>query len=108
MLVAQVEAAVDRITVLVADLVGLSVTEYHQQIPCTVTTSSLTARALDAGQYLFGGPCAQTAQSGQSMQVPDVLNEDRWREYAELSAASGVHSSLWLPERSPYVCRKAT
>jgi hypothetical protein len=94
---AQLEAAIGRIMRLVPDLVGMSVTLFHQQIPFTVTATSLQARQLDATQYLFDGPCVHAARSGETTQVPDVLDEQRWRQYAQLAALRGVHSSLSVP-----------
>jgi GAF domain-containing protein len=94
---AQLEAAIDRVIRLVPDLVGLSVTLFYQQIPFTVTATSLQARQLDAVQYLFDGPCVRAAQSGETTRIPDVLDEQRWQKYAQFAALSGVRSSLSVP-----------
>lgn len=94
---AQLEAAIDRVVRFVPDLVGMSVTMFYQQIPFTVTATSLQARQLDAVQYLFDGPCVRAAQSGETTRVPDVLDEQRWQNYAQCAALSGVGSSLSVP-----------
>ena len=68
--------------------------------PFTVTATSEDATALDATQYLGGGPCTDAARSStETVVVDDVLDEQRWLLYAQAAAASGVRSSLSLPLR---------
>ena len=84
---------------LLPSVVGVSITVVVGGDPFTVTATSDDASALDATQYLAGGPCTDAATSPERMVVDDVLDEQRWLLYAQAAAASGVRSSLSLPLR---------
>ena len=55
--------------------------------------------ALDAVQYLDGGPCVHAASTGEIVHVEqlDLLDEDLWQLFAQAGAAAGVKSTLSLP-----------
>lgn len=82
---------------LVPSCVGLSITLLRAGITVTAAASSAVACALDAVQYLDGGPCVESSVTGEPVEVPDVLDEERWRTYAATAAAGHVGSSLSLP-----------
>lgn len=50
-------------------------------------------------QYVDGGLCVVGAHENSTIDVApgELLDEDRWRMYAQASAAAGVRSSLTLP-----------
>lgn len=82
---------------LLPSVVGVSITVVVGGDPFTVTATSDDASALDAMQYLAGGPCTDAATSADRVVVDDVLDEQRWLLYAHAAAATGVRSSLSLP-----------
>jgi GAF domain-containing protein len=84
---------------IVPDCVGLSLTLYDQDLTFTLVASSLPVAAIDAMQYLEGGPCVRAVEENaqQIEEVAGLLDEDRWALFARASAAAGVASSLSLP-----------
>jgi hypothetical protein len=91
MLLSQVAVSV------IPSCVAVSLTVVVDEEPFTITATSPDAAVLDAAQYLDGGPCLQAAQDQQRVDVPDVLDENRWAVYAQAATAHGVRSSLSLP-----------
>lgn len=65
----------------------------------TIGWSSDSAREVDQIQYsLSQGPCLTAAQEEREVNVPDLLEEDRWGpDYANAVAAHGLRSVLSLP-----------
>jgi GAF domain-containing protein len=86
-------AAVD----LVPSCVAVSLTIVVDDEPFTVTATSAELAVLDAAQYLEGGPCLEATRTAQEVDVPDVLDEDRWRLYEQVASARGIRSSLSMP-----------
>jgi len=82
---------------LVPSCVGVSVTVVVDGEPSTLTATSEAVGSMDAAQYLDGGPCVQTADSGQTTMVDDVLDERRWQLFECAASVQGVRSSLSLP-----------
>lgn len=82
---------------LVPSVVGVSLTVVVDGEPFTVTASSDEMAALDAAQYLDGGPCITAAEQSRPVVADDVLDEDAWQLYRVGSAARGVRASLSLP-----------
>lgn len=84
---------------IVPACVGLSVGLIEDGLVFTLVASSEEVAAIDAAQYLDGGPCVQAAMEGTAMDMDphDLLDENRWTLYARTSAAVGVSSSLTLP-----------
>src|SRR4051794_12706599 len=62
-----------------------------------MTATSPEMAALDAVQYLGGGPCLQAALDRHEAGIADVLDEDRWQLYEHAATSSGVRSSLSIP-----------
>jgi GAF domain-containing protein len=84
---------------IVPDCVGLSLGLFEEGMAFTLVSSVVQIAALDAVQYLDGGPCVEAAHANDTIEVnaADLIDEDRWRMYAQASAATGVASSLTLP-----------
>src|SRR3954451_19462365 len=88
-----------RVRGVVPELVGLSLGVIEDGVTLTLVASTVRLAALDAVQYLDGGPCVAAADRAEPLDVnvDDLLDEGRWQLYARASAASGVASSLSLP-----------
>ncbi len=83
---------------LVPDLVGVSIAPIDRGITFTLVASAADIAALDAVQYLAGGPCVDAAHSAEVTEFDHgVLDESRWRLFAEATAARCVRSTLTLP-----------
>jgi GAF domain-containing protein len=84
---------------IVPECVGLSLALLDDGLTFTLVATSAEIAALDAVQYLDGGPCVEAAHEDQTINVDadDVTAEQEWRLYAQASAAAGVASSLTLP-----------
>lgn len=98
-LVQNLEAVANLAATLLPSVVGVSITVVVGGDPFTVTATSDETSALDATQYLGGGPCADAATGPDDIVVDEVLDEHRWHLYAQAAAASGVRSSLSMPLR---------
>ena len=88
-----------KVKALVPDLVGVSLGVADDGVTLTLVASSEEVAALDATQYIDGGPCVAAVDRFDPLDVniEDLLDEDRWQLYARASAAEGVASSLSLP-----------
>jgi GAF domain-containing protein len=88
-----------RVEHLVPDCIGLSLALFNHGLTFTLESSTDDAAALDAVQYLDGGPCVASAHEAQDVDVDEarLFDEQRWQMYAQASAAAGVRSSLTLP-----------
>ena len=88
-----------RVRAVVPDLVGLSLGVVSDGVTLTLVASADELAALDAVQYLDGGPCVTAAERAEPLDVDvqELLDEARWALYARASAAVGVASSLSLP-----------
>ena len=88
-----------RVRAVVPELVGLSLGVVQDGVVLTLVSSAERLAALDAVQYLDGGPCVADTERGDAIDVSiaDLLDEGRWQLYAHASAAVGVASSLSLP-----------
>jgi hypothetical protein len=55
--------------------------------------------ALDACQYLFGGPCVQAAAEGALVETvpPALVDEGRWELFGTAAVAAGVGATMSLP-----------
>lgn len=90
-------AVADQIGALVPSCVGVSLSVAGTDLTLTFVASTPLATVLDAVQGAHGGPCVAAPLLTHDVPVPDVLDEDRWREYAAAAAAEGVRSSLSMP-----------
>ena len=84
---------------IVPECVGLSLALFEEELTFTLVASSDDVAALDAVQYLDGGPCVAAAHRNETVEAhaAEALDEHRWQLYAQASAAAGVASSLTLP-----------
>lgn len=88
-----------RASEIVPELIGLSVAMVSEGVTFTLVAPSNGIAALDALQYLDGGPCvAVVDEAPTSIQtdIDDLLDEGRWSMFAKASAAAGVASTLSL------------
>jgi GAF domain-containing protein len=82
----------------VPDLVGVSIAGFDHGLTFTLVATAEEVAVLDAFQYLAGGPCVEAAHTNQVMEFePDLFEEERWRFFAEATAARAVRSTLTLP-----------
>jgi len=84
---------------IVPELIGLSVAMVREGVTFTLVAPNSGIAALDALQYLDGGPCVavvENASTSIQTDVDDLLDEGRWSVFAMASAAAGVASTLSL------------
>jgi hypothetical protein len=82
---------------VVPDLVGLSLSVIQDGVTLTLVAPNEVLAALDATQYLDGGPCVEAVEHPQAPIEADMANpldEERWSLFASASAAAGVASTL--------------
>lgn len=79
--------------------VGFSLAVVADGITLTYVTSEPSVRALDAVQYVAGGPCEDAVAQGEVLEfgATDPLDEQAWGLFAQASSSYGVHSTLSLP-----------
>jgi len=84
---------------IVPDLVGVSIARLAQGLTFTLVATADMIAVLDAVQYVAGGPCVAGAHTNQvtAFDRNDVLDEKRWRLFAEATAERGVRGTLTLP-----------
>jgi GAF domain-containing protein len=85
---------------LVPELVGLSLGLVSEGLTFTLVASGTGIAALDATQYLDGGPCVEVSEGRSDTLLArpdDPLDEERWELYSRMGAAAGVASSLSMP-----------
>lgn len=82
---------------IIPDLVGVSIAPFEDGLTFTLVATTELIAVLDAVQYVAGGPCVEAAHTDQVMEFDDALDEERWRLFAEATAARAVHSTLTLP-----------
>jgi len=86
---------------IVPELTGLSLGITREQLTFTLVATDAEIAALDAAQYLDGGPCVDVGEDDKDdihrFRATDPLDEDRWRLFAAATAAHGVASTLSLP-----------
>jgi GAF domain-containing protein len=88
-----------RVRAVVPELIGISLAAVADGVTLTLVTSAEELAALDAVQYLDGGPCVEAVERAEPLAVKlaDLLDEDDWQLYARAGAAFGVASTLSLP-----------
>lgn len=97
-LLERLQASANQVRVLVPTVVGLSLCTLRLGVTFTLVATSAEIAAFDAIQYAAAGPCVD-APAGQPLATTDdeLMDEDRWRLFAEVTAAAGVRSTLTLP-----------
>ena len=74
------------------------VTVRMDEHPLTVASSDDLATRVDEVQYASGvGPCLQSMDTGEVIDVPSFVDEDRWDEFRMAAIANGLQSSLSTP-----------
>lgn len=83
----------------VPDLVGVSIGYLVHGLTFTLVATDAELAVLDAVRYVAGGPCVEAAYGDKTHRSnqDDVLDEERWRLFAEATAARAVRSTLTLP-----------
>jgi GAF domain-containing protein len=100
-LLAHLTRLADRGKEIVPDLVGVSIAPLDRGVTYTLVATAAEIAVLDAIQYAAGGPCVEAAHAEQVMQFDqNVFDEDRWRLFAQATAARTVRSTLTLPVTS--------
>jgi GAF domain-containing protein len=89
-----------RVRALVPECIGLSLASVSHGLTFTVVATDADIAVLDSVQYLFGGPCVSAADEERTvlMEESQLMDEERWRDFAAASAAKAVSSTLTLPQ----------
>ena len=84
---------------IVPELVGVSIGGLQEGLTFTLVATAAEVAVLDAVQYAAGGPCVDGAHTEEirMFDADDVLDEERWRLFAEATASRSVRSTLTLP-----------
>jgi GAF domain-containing protein len=84
---------------IVPEVVGVSLSLVTEELTFTMTASTGTVAELDGVQYLGGGPCEETLETGipREYHAGDPVDEERWQAFARATAAAGVASTLSMP-----------
>ncbi|WP_456845286.1 GAF and ANTAR domain-containing protein [Cellulomonas sp. P5_C6] len=96
-LLALVADAGDRVAAEVPSCLGFSYCLGTEDLTFTVVATSAESAAMDSAQYLDDGPCLQAGRDEVEVGIDDILDEDRWQQFASTAAGRGVRSSLSLP-----------
>jgi GAF domain-containing protein len=88
-----------RVRTVVPELIGISLAAIEDGLTLTLVASAEELAALDAVQYVDGGPCVEAVERAEPLEVKlrDLLDEGDWQLYALAGAAHGVASTLSLP-----------
>jgi GAF domain-containing protein len=81
------------------DCVGVSVATVESGLTFTLVATELDIAALDAVQYLAGGPCVDATEREEVVVglIGDPATEAGWQVFSQASAAKGIRSTLTLP-----------
>lgn len=85
---------------LIPSCVGLSLAVYEYDLTFTLEATHQDVRALDAVQYLDGGPCVVAAEGEEVVAITDtsaLMDEADWRLFAETAHHLGIRSTLTIP-----------
>jgi GAF domain-containing protein len=87
---------------VVPQCTGMSLSLLAERLTLTLVATDAQVAALDAVQYLEGGPCVDALAGDESLRTDDLsgpLDEEAWRVFATAGAATGVLSTLSFPIR---------
>jgi len=96
-LLAELAAKAAQVVQVVPQCVGVSLASNRDGVSFTMVATSAEVAALDAVQYLAGGPCVAAVDLDEVVRYEPVTGEERWRLFARATAAAGVASTLTLP-----------
>ncbi|WP_134739152.1 GAF and ANTAR domain-containing protein [Nocardioides sp. 503] len=84
---------------LVPQCVGLSIGSNVDGVTFTVVATAVEIAALDAVQYLEGGPCVAGATDDRILgyDSDELMNEQGWQLFATATSAAHVASTLTVP-----------
>ena len=84
---------------VVPQCVGLSLALVAEGMVFTLVATDEEIAAIDALQYLDGGPCVVSAHDNRRITFDQsaVTDEGAWQLYSRATAAAGIASSLTLP-----------
>jgi GAF domain-containing protein len=99
-LAASLQATTDNVKDWLPDCLGLSISLVRNgYLTYTFVRTDTLTGVLDAMQYFDDGPCEAAVRSGEEVRIDDVLSDDHWPLFAQISAAAGIYSSLSIPLR---------
>jgi GAF domain-containing protein len=87
---------------VVPQCTGMSLSLLADRLTLTLIATDAQIAALDAVQYLDGGPCVDALAGDGPLRTDDLserLDEEAWRVFATAGAATGVLSTLSFPIR---------
>jgi GAF domain-containing protein len=87
---------------VVPQCTGMSLSLLADRLTLTLIATDAQIAALDAVQYLDGGPCVDAIAGDGPLRTDDLsarLDEEAWRVFATAGAATGVLSTLSFPIR---------
>lgn len=76
---------------------AVSVTSLGDERARTVACTDDFALTLDAQQYRTGGPCVESAQTGEPVRVVMGAAQQRWPDFVSAARAAGVRATLSIP-----------
>jgi GAF domain-containing protein len=80
------------------DEVHCSVTVSRERRKDTIASSGEMAAAMDEIQYSCGeGPCTDAVKTGHSINVPDLLEDERYPRYRKAMEGKGIRSIFATP-----------
>jgi len=88
----------ERVTLVVPDCVGMSMTSAEHGVTFTLVASTADVAVLDAIQYLDDGPCVRSVEVGAALGFDTAaMDEEGWRLFSQTTSARGVASTLSIP-----------
>jgi GAF domain-containing protein len=96
---AQFNAVAAGVATIAPDCLGMTLSYIQDGLAFTWAASSLDVAALDAVQYVDGGPCVRAMAQASTIAagVSHPLDEDNWLLFARAENTVGVESSLSIP-----------
>ena len=93
------QAMADQVRQVVPDCLGMSLAWTDFGVTFTLVATDEEIAVLDALQYLDGGPCVDAVEAGHGIHtaLSDLFDEEAWRLFAQVTADSGVRSTLTFP-----------
>jgi GAF domain-containing protein len=84
---------------IIPDCVGVSVATSEHGVTFTLVATETEIAALDAVQYLDGGPCVDGLENGKVVEMTDqdAFSEEGWHLFARATSASNIATTLTLP-----------
>lgn len=89
----------DQVHAMVPESVGLSLSWARHGVTFTLAASDEEMALFDALQYLEDGPCTRAVTTGHGIATNHeaLMDEGAWRDFAGVTAARGIRSTLSFP-----------